>query len=178
MESFWRKSPSEPGISVKNEIEFDVESDPEYDIMENQIEHDNMTEGELKAEVEDVQEAEVQVKSGLEAVIWIKCEPETDVEMEKETERDIGNKMEFEADQETELEFGVGTKSDDSSVRIFIVYYLNLDKNLYPSKSMFFDVLQCRAVATDTIGIGSIDIFCGIDIGKILPILQYFHFYY
>ena len=126
MESFCTKSPPEPGISVKNEIDFDVKSDPEYDTMENQIVHDNMKEGELKAEVEDVQEGEVQVKSGLEAVIWIKCEPEADVEMENERESDIGNKLEFEADQETELKFGVGTKSDDSSVRIFIVYNLNL----------------------------------------------------
>ena len=123
MESFCTKSPPEPFISVKNEIDSDVESDPEYDTMENQIEPD-MAEGELKAVEQDVQEAEVQVKSGLEAVIWIKCEPEADVVMENETESDIGNKMEFEADQETELEFGVGTKSDDSLVRIFILAIL------------------------------------------------------
>ena len=102
MEPFWWKSPPEPGISVKSEIEFDFESDPEYDIIENQIELDNMTEGALKAEVQDIQKTEVQVKN----------EPESDIEI----------KMEFEADLETELEFGVGTKSDDSLVRIFIVY--------------------------------------------------------
>ena len=122
MESFWRKSPPEPGISVKNEKEFYFESDPEYDIMENQIELDNMTEGALKAEVQDIQKAEVQVKS----------EPESDIEI----------KMEFEADLETELEFGAGTKSDDSMVRIFIVYNLNIAENVYPLDLMFFDVMQ------------------------------------
>ena len=142
MESFWRKSPPEPGIPVKSEIEFDFESDPEYDIMENQIELDNETEGELKAEVQDIQKAEVQVKSEQEAVIWIKGEPESDVEMKNEPESDIGIKMEFEADPETELEFGVGTKTDDSLVRIFIVHNLNLAENLYPLKLMFFYVLQ------------------------------------
>ena len=127
MESFWRKSPPEPGISMKSEIEFDFESDPEYDIMENQIKLDNMTEGELKAEVQDIQKTEVQVKSELEAVIWIKGEPEADV----------GIKMEFETDPETELEFGVGRKSYDSLVRIFIVYNLNFAENLKPLKLMF-----------------------------------------
>ena len=123
MELVWRRSSPEAGISVKSEIEFDFESDPEYDIMENQIELDNMTEGELKAEVQDIQKTEVQVKSDQESVIWIKGEPESDefdVEMRNEPESDIEIKMEFEADLETELEFGVGTKSDDSLVRIFI----------------------------------------------------------
>ena len=123
MELVWRRSSPEAGISVKSEIEFDFESDPEYDIMENQIELDNITEGELKAEVQDIQKTEVQVKSDQESVIWIKGEPEPDefdVEMRNEPESDIEIKMEFEADLETELEFGVGTKSDDSLVRIFI----------------------------------------------------------
>ena len=118
MESFWRKSSPEPSISVKSEIEFDFESDPEYDIMENPIELDNMTEGELKAEVQDIQKTEVQMKSELEAVIWIKGEP---VGMKNEPESDIGMEMEFETGPETEIEFGVGTKSDDVLVRIFIV---------------------------------------------------------
>ena len=120
MESFWKKSPPEPGISVKNENEFDFKSEPEYDIIENQIELDNMTECELKAEVQDIQNTEVQVKSELEAVIWIKSEPEADVGMKNEPESDIEIKMESEADLESELEFAVGTKSDDSLVRIFI----------------------------------------------------------
>ena len=142
MESFWRKSPPEPGIPVKSEIKFDFESDPEYNIMENQIELDNETEGELKAEVQDIQKAEVQVKSEQEAVIWIKGEPESDVEMKNEPESDIGIKMEFEADPETELEFGVGTKTDDSMVTIFIVHNFNLAEYLYPLKLMFFYLLQ------------------------------------
>ena len=138
MESFWRKSPPEPGISVKSEIEFDFESDPEYDIMENQIEPDNMTEGELKAEVQDKQKTEVQVKSELEAVIWIKGEPEADVEMKNEPESDIGIEMEFETDPETKLEFGGGTKNDDSLVRILIVYNFNFAEYLYPFKLNVF----------------------------------------
>ena len=140
MESFWRKSPPEPGILVKSEIEFDFESDTEYDLLENQIEIDNMTEGELKAEVQDIQKTEVQVKSELETDIWIKGEQE--VGMKNEQESDIEIKMEFEADLETELEFSVGTKSDDSMVRIFIEYNLNLAENVYPSELMFFHVLQ------------------------------------
>ena len=144
MNSFWRKSPPEPGILVKKEKEFDFESDPEYDIMENQIELDNMTEDELKAEVhyiqkaevQDIQKAEVQVKSEQEADIWIKGEP--DVGMKYEQESDIEIKMEFETDPETELEFGAGTKSDDSMVRIFIVYCSNLIENLYPLKLIFY----------------------------------------
>ena len=136
MNSFWRKSPPEPGILVKKEKEFDFESDPEYDIMENQIELDNMTEDELKAEVQDIQKAEVQVKSEQEADIWIKGEP--DVGMKNEQESDIEIKMEFETDPETELEFGAGTKSYDSMVRIFIVYCSNLIENLYPLKLIFY----------------------------------------
>ena len=134
MESFWRKSPPEPGVSVKSEIEFDFGSDPEYDLIENQIEPVNMTEGELKAEV--------QVKSGLEADIWIKGEP--DIEMKNEPESDIEIKMEFEADLETEVEFGNGTKRDDSLVRILIVYNSNLIENVNPLQLMFFDArLYC-----------------------------------
>ena len=134
MEFFLRKSSPEPGISVNNGKEFDFESEPEYDIIENQIELDNMTEGELKAEVWDIQKTEVQVKSEPETVIWIKSEPNADVGMKNEQESDVEFKMEFETDLETELEFGVGTKSDDSQVRIFIVYYSNLIGNLYPFK--------------------------------------------
>ena len=93
MDFFWRKSPPEVCISVKSEIEFEFESDPEYDIIENQIEAD----------------------------IWIKGEPEADVGMKNEPESDVEIKMEFETALETDLEFGVGTKSDDSLVRIFIV---------------------------------------------------------
>ena len=140
MESFWRKSPLEPGISVKSEKEFDFESEPEYDIMENQIELDNMTEGELKAEVQDIQKTEVQVKSEPEAVIWIKVEP--DVGMKNKPISDIGIKMECENDPKTEIEFGVGTKSYDSLVSIFIVHNLNFAENLYPLELIFFDVLQ------------------------------------
>ena len=162
MESFWRKSPPEPGIPLKNGKEIVFESDPEYDIMENQIEIDNLTEGELNAEVQDIQKAEVQVKSELEtviwikgepdvemkneqesdAVIWIKVEPESDVEMKNEAESDIGIKMELETDPETELEFGAGAKSYDSLVRIFIVHNFNFAQYLYPLKLMFFDVQQ------------------------------------
>ena len=164
MESFWRKSPPEPGISVKSEIEFDFESNPEYDIIENQIELDNMTEGELKAEVQDMQKAEIQARSELQAdiwikgkleadagmknepesdaVIWIKGEPDADVGIKNEPEGDIVIKMECENDPETELEFGVGTKCYDSLVRIFLVHNLNFAEYLYPLKLTFLDVLQ------------------------------------
>ena len=119
MESFWINIPPETGISVKSEIKFDFESDPEYDIIQNKIELDYAPEGELKAEVQDIPKAEIQVRSELESVIWIKGEPEAG--MKNEPESDIEIKMECETDPETELEFGVGTKSDDSLVRIFIV---------------------------------------------------------
>ena len=112
------KSPPEPDISVKNEKEFDVESESYYIVMENQIEPDNMTEDKMKADVQDVQKVEVQVKSELENVIWIKNEPEADIE----------NEMEFEADLETELEFGVGTEDDNSVVRILIKCKLKVPK--------------------------------------------------
>ena len=144
MESFCRKSPPEPGISVKSEIEFDFESDPEYDIMENQIELDTMAEGELKAEVQDIQKTEVQVKSEPETVIWIKSEPEADVEMKHYSETGLGIKMEFEADLETQLEFGVGTKSDDSMVRIFLVYTLFFAEKLYISFNINFFFICCN----------------------------------
>ena len=115
MESIWMKSPPEPDISVKNEKEFDVESEPYYIVMENQIEPDNMTEDKMKA---DVQKVEVQVKSELENVIWIKNEPEADIK----------NEVEFEADLETKFEFCGGSKDDNSMVRILIKYNLKLPK--------------------------------------------------
>ena len=91
MESIWMKGSPEPGIFVKNEIEFDPKSEPENDFtMES--------------------ETEVQVKTEPEAVVWIKSEPEVDPEI----------KMELEADQETELEFDVRTKVDYFEVRIII----------------------------------------------------------
>ena len=118
MESIWMKSSPEPDISVKNEKEFDVESEPYYIVMENQIEPDNMTEDKMKADVLDVQKVDVQVKSELENVIWIKNEPEADIK----------NEVEFEADLETEFEFCGGSKDDNCMVRILIKYNLKLPK--------------------------------------------------
>ena len=150
MESVWRKSPPEPGILVKSEIEFDFESDPEYDIMENQIELDNMTEDELKAEVQDIQKTEVQVKSEPEAVIWIKGEPESDVEMKNEQESDNMSKKPVKYYSQDELECIMNTSgalqesegsysdSDDGqedNLECEVLYDSDIDQDYVPKSS-------------------------------------------
>ena len=99
MEGFWMKIPPKPDTPVKSEVEFDVKSEPEYDIIvENLDQPDNVTVSELETEFQ------------------IKNEPEADAGIRNEPEADIEIKMELEADQE----FSVGTKLNNFKVRILI----------------------------------------------------------
>ena len=114
MEGFWVKSPPKSNSSVKSEVEFDIKSESDYDIVENLCQPDYVTECEL--------ETEVQVKCEPEADVWIKCEP--DVWIKKEPKPDTEIIMELEDDQETVLEIGSGTKLNNFVVRIITVCIL------------------------------------------------------
>ena len=97
------KIPPKADTTVKSEVELDVKSEPEYDIIvENLDQPDNVTVSES--------ETEVQMKNEPEADAGIKNEPEVDIDI----------KMELEADQE----FSVGTKLNDFKVRMLIIILL------------------------------------------------------
>ena len=92
----------------------DVEQEPEYIIMENQIEPENMSGNEL--------ETVIYVKSEPEADVLIKMEAKADHWVKNEPDADIDIKMELETDLQTELELGLATKVENFVVRIKVVY--------------------------------------------------------
>ena len=107
------KGPPKPVVSMKSKVEFDVKSEPEYDVIMENVNEPGVMESEL--------ETEVQIKIEPIADVWIKSEPEAEIS-------DI-DEVELKNDEKIELEFGDGTEVDSFEVRIFIAssYVANLN---------------------------------------------------